>query len=111
MSWMIVELANDKRHELSSTERVKGPQTIECSCPSQLYIICHQAMLDREQDRAHVFRGSREEKESISIHYICYLERTRLRYPCDEHDTRCCGSWRDLVGRAIYEDPVVIDSL
>ena len=59
----------------------------------------------------HVFHGSREAKASISIHYIYCLEKTRLQFPCDEHHARCYGSWRDLVGRAIYEDPVVFDSL
>ena len=89
----------------------KGTQTIECSCLSQLYIRCHQAVSGKKSTEAHVFHRSREAKVSISIHYICFPERTKLRFPCDEHDRQCYGSWTDLVGIAIYEDPVVIDSL
>jgi hypothetical protein len=48
---------------------------------------------------------------SISIRYIYYLERTRLQFPCDEHDMQCYGSWTDLAGRAIYGDLVVVDFL
>ncbi len=33
------------------------------------------------------------------------------RFPRDEHYVQCCGSLTDLVARAIYEDPVVVDSL
>jgi hypothetical protein len=59
----------------------------------------------------HVSHGPREVMESISIYYICCLERTRLQFPYDEHDRQCYGLWRGLVERAIHEDPVVIDSL
>jgi hypothetical protein len=51
ISWMIVELANDKRHQTSLKERVKSVQTIECSCLSQLHIICRQAVLGRDEER------------------------------------------------------------
>jgi hypothetical protein len=62
-------------------------------------------------EQAHVFHGSREANRSISIRYICCLERTTLLFPCDERHLQYYGSWMDLVVRAIYEDPVVIDSL
>ena len=33
------------------------------------------------------------------------------RFLRDEYCTQCYGSYMDLVARAIYEDPVVIDYL
>ena len=89
----------------------RGAQTIECSCQTQLNIICRQAASSKKGIETHIFHGSIEAKVWISIHHICCLERTMLRSPCDEHDRQCYDSWTDLVGRAIYEDRIVIDSL
>ena len=86
-------------------------QTIECSCQTQLKIRCRLAVSSKKGTETHVFRGSREAKVSTSNHYIYFLERTMLWSPCDAHDTQCYDSWTDLVGRAIYEDLVLIDSL
>ena len=91
--------------------KTKGTLTIERSFQTQLNIRCHQAVSGKRETEAHVFHGSREAKVSISIHHIYFLERTKLRFLCDKRDTRCYDSWTDLVGRAIYEDPVVIDFL
>jgi hypothetical protein len=108
---MIVELTNDKQHQPSLIEKVRGPLTIKCFCPSQLHIGRRQSVSDRNGDGAHAFHGSREAKASISIPYIGCLERTRLQFPCDEHRTRCYDSWTGLGGRAIYEDSLVADPL
>ena len=107
---MTVELANDKQHQSSLTERVRTTNH-RMLLPEPATHKIRQAVSGREWGRAHVFHGSREAKVSISIHYIYCLERTRLRFPCDEHDMQCYGSWTDLVGKAIYGDLVVIDSL
>jgi hypothetical protein len=93
----------DRKSEASTNHRMLLPEPARHKIPS---VSVGQGVV-----HAHVFHGPKEVKVSISIHYIYCLERTRLRFPCDEHDMQYYGSWTDLVERAIYEDPVVIDSL
>ena len=62
---------------------------------------------------AHVFHKSRGVVQNLLISNsgIYFLGRTMSRFPRDEHYVQCCGSLTDLVARAIYEDPVAVDSL
>jgi hypothetical protein len=111
ISRMIVELANDISH---LRQKVKGPQTKEWSCLSQLHKKDDVRWCWEGSGRgANVFHGPKEATLNllISIRYKSFLERTNLQFPRDEHYMQCYGSWMDLVARAIYEDPVVIDSL
>ena len=64
-----------------------------------------------EEDGANVFRESREVSRLTSTPERCCLERTKMRFSCDEYYMRCYGSLRGPVGKAICECFPVIDSL
>ena len=62
-------------------------------------------------DGTNIFRGSKEGILMTSSPERCCLEKTKLRFFCDEYRMRCCGSSRGPVGIAICECFRAIGSL